>query len=110
LATSHHSGTWGLVAFPKELEEIDRKYAEKMDLLSGNEEAQSSLAKEKEVTVIQAIIDLSEAPFKARSNGAQAAAEDIPRGICHSSYSESLSDNGKKVGKESRGCSGCVIW
>ena len=79
LARSHHSGTWGLVAFPKELEEIDREYDGRMESLSGSSgedlKEMISLAKEKEFAVIKAIIDLSEAPFKARSNGAQAAAE-----------------------------------
>ena len=110
LARSHHSGTWGLVAFPKELEEIDKKYVEKMELLSGDDEAQISLVKEKEVTVIQTIIDLSEAPFKARSKGAQAAEEVVtPRGMPSSPSSESLSGNEKGASKEGRGGSSCVI-
>ena len=111
LARSHHSGTWGLVAFPKELEEIDKKYVEKMELLSGDDEAQISLVKEKEVTVIQTIIDLSEAPFKARSNGAEAAAEgDVtPRGKLSSPSSENLRGNEKGASKEGRGGSSCVI-
>ena len=105
LAKSHHSGTWGLVAFPRELEEIDRKYAEKMESLSGNDEAQTSLAKEKEVTVIQTIIDLSEAPFRDRGKGAQAAEEDdIPSGRLSSlSSKRSLGGNEKEVGKKGRG-------
>jgi len=112
LARSHHSGTWGLVAFPKELEEIDREYAGRMESLSGNSAEDSeemiSLAKEKEVTVIKAIIDLSETPFKAKS-GSQAAAEEdgAPRGIPSSPSSESLSGN--EVSKEGKGGSGCVI-
>jgi hypothetical protein len=121
LATSNHYGTWGLVAFPKELEEIDRKYVkkieeiEKMESLSGNRaegsEKMTSLAQEKEVTVIQAIIDLSEAPFKDKSNGSQAAEEEnvTPKSIPSSPSSESLSGNEKEVSKEGKGGSGCVI-
>ena len=121
LATSHHYGTWGLVAFPQELEEIDRKYVkkieeiEKMESLSGNRaegsEKMTSLAKEKEVTVIKAIIDLSEAPFKDKSNGSQAAEEEnvTPKSIPSSPSSESLSGNEKEVSKEGKGGSGCVI-
>ena len=113
LARSHHSGTWGLVAFPQELEEIDKKYVKKMELLSGNEEAQISLAKEKESAVIKAIIDLSEAPFKSISKGTQAAEEDVtPGGKLSSPSSESLSGNGKEVSKKGRGDkggSGCAI-
>ena len=115
LARSHHSGTWGLVAFPKELEEIDKKYVEeieKMESLSGNSaegsEKMTSLAKEKEDTVIKAIIDLSEAPFKDKSNGSQAeVVTQQPRGIPSSPSSESLSGN--EVSKEGKGGSGCVI-
>jgi hypothetical protein len=112
LATSHHSGTWGLVAFPKELEEIDREYAGRMESLSGNSAEDSekmiSLANEKEAVVIQAIIDLSEAPFKARSNGAQAeVVTQQPRGMLSSPSSESLSGN--EVSKEGKGGSGCLI-
>ena len=111
LARSHHSRTWSLVAFPKELEEIDREYAGRMEALSGNSAEDSekmiSLAKKKEDAVINAIIDLSEAPFKARSKGAQAAEEDVtPRGIPSSPSSESLGGNEKEA---SKGGSSCLI-
>ena len=116
LARSHHSRTWSLVAFPKELEEIDREYAGRMESLSGNSAEDSekmiSLAKEKEDAVIQAIIDLSEAPFKDRGKGAEAAAEEedvTPRGKLSSPSSESLSGNEKEVSKKGRGGSGCAI-
>ena len=101
LAKSHHSGTWGLVAFPQELEEIDKKYAGRMESLSGNSaedlKEMISLAKEKEAAVIKAIIDLSEASFKDRGKGAKAAAEDIPSGRLSLSSSESLGVLAKKA-------------
>jgi hypothetical protein len=82
--------------------------------LSGNSAEDSkemtSLAKEKEAVVIQAIIDLSEAPFKVRSNGAQAeVVTQQPRGMLSSPSSESLSGNEKEASKGGKGGSSCVI-
>jgi hypothetical protein len=68
LASSAHYATWGLIAFPEELKELDQEYEKIMEDLTGDNTPEAikrmtNLGNEKEGALRQKIIDLTEDIF-----------------------------------------------